>query len=177
MLYRNAAAPWLLAAGGLALGLVGFKVVSKMSRRGRARHADVAAEEQSRGAALRQSGGNAAQETDPALVPELLGEELDALLSGGASVPGDAYDAVAPDELASEWLSRVTEAPGVASATEPLDAHVAELLRDEGISIISEGSLNSASPDQLEAAAEGRLDDAEDAFELEFDDASLGVRH
>ena len=98
-----------------------------------------------------------------------LDEELEVALNGSAPIIGDTYDAVAPDELATEWLSRATQGAMLASPGEPLDPEVAELLRDAGLSLVSEGSLNFASADQLEAAVGIDLEGTEDQFELEFD--------
>jgi hypothetical protein len=173
VLYRNATAPWLYAAGGVVLGLVGFKAVSALKRGGRARDASETPEQQSGQAALQHSGEIVAQEGLHPFVPELLDEEVEAVLNGDAPLPGDAYDAVAPDDLASEWLSRATEAAGVEPTDEPLDMEVAELLSDAGMSVVSEGTLNSANPEQLEATASNDLDGldgADEPFEREFDD-------
>jgi hypothetical protein len=74
----------------------------------------------------------------------------------------DAYDAIAPDDLASEWLTRATEASTLPSEDDLLRIDVVEVLRDTGVSIVSEGSLNAASPEQLEAAALASPDDTDE---------------
>lgn len=150
MLNRNAAGSWLYAAGGVALGIVGFKAVSALKQRRLVREVRRAVEQQSRHATVQQGGENAEPAVRHPFVPELLDEEVEAVLGGAAPLPGDAYDAVAPDDLATEWLSRATEAAVVEPTDEPLDTEVAELLRDAGMSVVSEGTLNSASPDQFE---------------------------
>lgn len=182
MLYRNAAAPWLLAAGGVALGLVGFKAVSTLTRRGRARDAGPSSDaespraQHSDDAASQHSGENAAPELRHSVVQQrafdqaLLDEEIGgAAIDANERIPGDSYDAVAPDSLASEWLSRATEATVVFPSDQPIDPELAELLRDAGMSVVSEGSLNFASPDELEAAVGIDLEGPDDQFELEFD--------
>jgi hypothetical protein len=194
VLYRNAAAPWLFAAGGVVLGLVGLRAFSTMTRRTRAGVADASGDSETRDpaptrapdsapapssehAAAQHSGENVSPTEDgqsPQMQPrafsrEAYDEELEVALNGSAPIIGDAYDAVAPDELATEWLSRATQGAMLASPGEPLDPEVAELLRDAGLSLVSEGSLNFASPDELEAAVGIDLEGTEDQFELEFD--------
>jgi hypothetical protein len=135
-------------------------------------------------AASQHSGENVSPQEDGqspltqrrAFDQEALDEELEVALNGRAPMIGDAYDAVAPDELATEWLSRATQGAMLPSPGEPLDPEVAELLRDAGLSLVSEGSLNFASPDQLEAAVGIDLEGTEDQFELEFDYSGVMTR-
>ena len=67
--------------------------------------------------------------------------------------PEDAYDAVAPDDLASEWLSRATEASTLPSEDDLLRVDMIEVLQGSDMSMVGQGSMNAASPEQLEAAA------------------------
>jgi hypothetical protein len=157
------------------LGFVGFKAVSMWRRRDAARPADVSESDEYAHSSeveprwdrtsAQGSGGNAVREERGDFDQRRFDEELEPARSGRS--PGDAYDAVATDDLAAEWLSRATEA-GLAR-NEPLNIEAAEALRDAAMSVVSEGSLNSASVEQFEAVVAAGLDGLEDSFELEFD--------
>ena len=69
----------------------------------------------------------------------------------------DAYDAVAPDDLGSEWLTRATgtSALDLSGATPELP----EALLEGGMSVVSEASLNAANADEIESKVSSNLDD------------------
>lgn len=96
-------------------------------------------------------------------------QDLTARRSDEARLPDDAYDAVAPDDLASEWLTRAIESSPPPSG-ERLNPESAELLRDAGMSVVSQGSLDASSADQLEAVAIAELEGLDDEDISENDD-------
>lgn len=180
MFNRNAAAPWFYAAGSAVLGFVGFQVFRRLTRARRVGVADAAREQPAAAMAPQRTDQTAPERhsrtrTRNVLGPTLLGDELEAPVGRATLVPGDAYDAVAPDDLAPEWLSRATESSLAANNDESIDPEVADLLREAGMSLVSEGSLNWASPVELERAVRADLEGTEDQFDLEFDDSSLRV--
>lgn len=82
----------------------------------------------------------------------------------------DAYDALAPDDLGSEWLARATEASPYGPEEDFAEAQPPELLYEVGMAIVSEGSLNAASADALEAAAIADLEGLSESEQREIDE-------
>lgn len=107
----------------------------------------------------------------------------DAITARTAQEPApdeESYDALAPDDLGTEWLSRATESiSGDPNGAElGTEASPPEILLEEGMSIVSEGSLNAASAEGIESAVIAQLDErdeAEDSLDdvREFDDPAL----
>lgn len=192
---RNAAVPWLYVAGGAAIGLVAFRAASTLKQRRRGREPEPVVDRAAAplsdkvrpvadlppqglsGAALQESGEIAAYEAPHAIVEELVDDELELALSGDTASPGEAYDAVAPDDLGSEWLTRATEASAGRSVAAPLALEIAELFRDAGMSVVSEGSLNAASAEQIESAASEELDVVDDQKALGSDERTAQDRN
>ena len=158
------------------MGLVAFGAASTMKQRRRKRAEESAPphfeaplidrvrpdsrvpQERVGGAPLQHSGGMAVHDERAALVEELVDDEIEAALNEPGSTLGEAYDAVAPDELASEWLTRATEAGVIGPTDETLDTELAELIRSGDVAVISEGSLRAASAEEVEAAASAQLE-------------------
>lgn len=82
----------------------------------------------------------------------------------------DAYDALAPDDLGAEWLARATEASSSGPDDDFAEAQPAELLYEVGMAIVSEGSLNAASADELEAQAIADLEGLSESELLEMNE-------
>lgn len=80
----------------------------------------------------------------------------------------DAYDAVAPDDLGSEWLTRATEVGSLDSRSMTPEAEPPEVFLEGGMSVVSEGSLNAANADEIESNAESDLD--EDYLPVDLDE-------
>lgn len=90
-------------------------------------------------------------------------------LTQGTRPRDEAYDAIAPEDLGSEWLTRATEGSATAEDEAPL-LDTAEALRNAGLSVVSQESLEAASADELEAAATTELEGATDEELLELDE-------
>jgi hypothetical protein len=82
--------------------------------------------------------------------------------SGAALYASDSYDAVAPEELGSEWLARATEASANYTGSPIPETPLPEALLEAGMSVISEASINAASAEQLEADAVRELEGTDD---------------
>lgn len=182
MVKRNAAAPWFYAVGSVVLGYAGYQAFRRLRETQRARSSAGDREQLVGRTGLQQSRQTAPERQSRTRTrdrnaegTELNREELEALLSGGALAFSNTYDAVTSEELGAEWLTRTSDASLVANEDEVADSEVAELLREAGMSVVSEGSVNWASPDELERAVSADLEGTEDEFELEFDDSSLRV--
>jgi hypothetical protein len=94
--------------------------------------------------------------------------ELTARPMSGLLPPDDAYDAVAPDELGSEWLARATEA-GLGGYDSEREVRLADVFIDSGMSVVSEGSFSASYPDPSGAAESDSLDSDSDASAEEFE--------
>jgi hypothetical protein len=90
--------------------------------------------------------------------PPLDEGELTAQPSKATLLPDDAYDAVAPDDLGSEWLTRATETSTMPAEDELLPTDIAVILEEAGMSVVSQGTLDAASAEQLEADSAEQLE-------------------
>jgi hypothetical protein len=97
-----------------------------------------------------------------------------AMPTAARMVADDAYDAVAPDDLGAEWLTRAAEANVDDSMFE--EPEPPELFLEAGMAVISEGSINAASAEQLEAEASAALEGTtdEDATDQDATDETSG---
>jgi hypothetical protein len=107
--------------------------------------------------------------------PELTAQPMQGLLP-----PDDAYDAVAPDELGSEWLSRATEASPTGYDPER-EVQVGDIFMEAGMSVMSEGSFTASHAEEVEAAVDADMNRSDNEEEqeggLQWDVASGDDRH
>lgn len=114
----------------------------------------------STGASLqREDVGTGVQEVSVSLYGGDANENVTARPNEQAPQRDDAYDAVAPDELGSEWLTRATEVGSLDSSGTALEAQPPELFLEDGMSVVSEGSLNAANADEINSDASSDLGD------------------
>jgi hypothetical protein len=118
----------------------------------------------STGASLqREDVGTGVQEVSTSLYGGDTSENLTARPNQQLIPTDDAYDAVAPDDLGTEWLTRATEASSLDSTGAAPDAQPPELFFEDGMSVVSEASLNVADVDDevgdIESDAGSSLED------------------
>jgi hypothetical protein len=80
----------------------------------------------------------------------------------------EAYDAVAPDDLGAEWLTRATQGSSLGTDSDALET---DLARDAGLSVMSQGSLEAASAEELEAIAASELEAVSEEDLVDLDEA------
>lgn len=104
-----------------------------------------------------------------ALAPDSDADSISARPTQDQTPDEESYDALAPDDLGAEWLSRATEAAPLDSMDADLqaEANPPEILLEEGMAVVSEGSLNAASAEGIESAVMADLEEAEDVEYLD----------
>jgi hypothetical protein len=122
---------------------------------------DDTASDDSTGAALRSNA--AMSGVHEAMTPrqKRIDEEvtLTARPSDDTLTIDDAYDAVAPDDLGTEWLNRATESAATDPYRSAREALPPELMLESAMSGVSEGSVNAATADRLEGNASAKLEE------------------
>lgn len=123
----------------------------------------------STGASLqREDVGTGVQEVSVSLYGGDTNENLTARPNQQVMPTDDAYDAVAPDDLGSEWLARATGVSQLESIDTTSEEQPPEAFLEDAMSVVSEASINAANPDEIESNASSDLD--EDYIPVDLDE-------